>query len=401
MTSHVLKKIAFKLRYVLPLFLFTGHILVTYGYNFRKDKRISEFFRGGWNDAGHYHHIAVKGYYLAGYDRALPVKQKISTNILWFPGYPLILRIVFLLAGNIHIAAPLVNYGLFLACCYLLFFYVFLEYNALAAAFTTFAFTAFPTSFFFQQSFPYALMIVIMLLYLLIQRQVRNRLLREGLSFLLAVYLSLTYPTGFLFFWVPLAGYCRSVYERLVHDMRRDGSRPEKSVLCRAILPMLRKLNYLKLVLITVPFALGVLIFYSYLYFKFGDFFIMNNIQKIQFGRSFANPFLIIGREFFSPGHLIRDYEKFLPFVFFLAIVFFFNVHVRLSHWFYLVAGLLFSPFTGTMLCVYRHYIIFFPIYIVIGTSPRHPLLKTVFLGTVFYLGLKYYYYPYLLGNLM
>ncbi len=370
-----------RLWFLIPLILVLAHISLTQGFNRARYRQFQGPFLKGWWDAGHYRTIAATGYYYK-----IQPDGAIKTNITWFPGYPLLLRAAFRLTGRASLAVLILAYGLFTLNAYLMFFYMRRQWRLNAAVITTAAFCFFPTSFYFQLGFPYNLVITLMLVYLFAEHWTSRPLTAAGVKFTAAFWMALSYPTAWIFDIVPLTSLALNEIKRGTALIRRPEEYRRtagKALLCIA------------------PFALGLLTVSLFYYVTFGDFFLINSLQKTQFGRSWANPFGVILREFMSVRNIWTGRNTLVVIVFATAMGIFYSSSLPFGFLLFTLCGLLFSPFTGSMEAVYRHYVLLFPAYMTIGLSRRPVFIKVLFLIAVFLAGLKFYFAPFLNHDLV
>ncbi len=384
--------------FIVPLIFFAGHILVTQAYQMRRADKIVAFVTGGWADAEAYKNIAENGRFFANSDRTAPEKPS-ARHVALFPGYSLVLGAVNLWVRHIDGAAFFTNYALFYLACCLLFFWVRSFFDLQSAVFSLAAFVCFPTSWYFQLSYPYHLTIVWMLLYLIISRHPLEReWLRQPLLFITAVFLSLTYPAGFLFFLGPLTEQVTAAFFQTPGVFRSTGLL--KSTAARISMTA-AAVNIPKTLLTVLPFFLGIVLYGSYLYFTFGDFSIVEKLLTQMFNHAYANPFAVIARSFTDAANVFNNYETLIFIIYTGAAITFFSSRLPAGLILFLTAGLLLPPLTGSMVGNYRFYTILFPVYIMIGVSRRPLPIKAAFLFFTLIIGLKKYFYPYLLEHLI
>jgi hypothetical protein len=180
---------------------------------------------------------------------------------------------------------------------------------------------------------------------------------RDAGLFILALAMSLTYPTGILFAFIPLIWYWRA---------KHTGEKSADS-----------SLRLTNLLIYIIPFFLGPLLLFTYFYFKFDDFFLFLHFQE-KFDRSWAFPLWIMLKTLFS--YSILRPENVTVLWYGLIFVLFYPYKIRRELWILALILYFFSPATGTMMSIYRHYLIIFPAYLMVGVSQRPIWLKTVFI---------------------
>jgi hypothetical protein len=230
---------------------------------------------------------------------------------------------------------------------------------------------AYPVSFYHLTAFPYNYTLLCMSGYMLVyDSKLRGRMLWLGL---LAFYCSLTYPSAIVFAIYPLGIEVEKMYRT-------------------------RRLRILPAIYYGSPFALAVLAFYLHLYSVRGDFLAYLNHQSGHFQRNFSNPLeavLVYFRELplLSPENITALYI-----LFFLAL--FACRKLGLALWCYVIMLIAFSPLTGSFQCVYRHYLLAFPMHYMFGLSDKRRSVKVPFVVLCLYLGLRPFFAYYIKGQL-
>ncbi|UCD16714.1 MAG: hypothetical protein JSV44_09670 [Candidatus Zixiibacteriota bacterium] len=342
-------------RYFIPLTIYLVMVGIYVGYSVIADNFF--LFKPVW-DIKHYIDISETGYEARPCTPDDYPPGRICGNVGWYPAWPIAIKIFRpLLGGSSHVTFIALAFAFTLAGFLLLFRFIQQRHNTGQATLTLLAAAFGPASFYFLSGFPYALFLLLLMLYFFLLYASSDRSREIGL-FLVAIAISAAYPTGILVAVVPAVWFIFS---------RRERAPSVSSVAYWATLA-----RYV------VPFALGVLLLWMYFYFKFDNFFIQLDFQE-KYQRTQAIPFVVMYKSLvnypvFSPENAVIIWYG-LAFVLFLPF--------RLKHEL-LVLGLLlflFSPATGTTMSIYRHYLIVLPAYMVIGTSDRPLWLKILFIA--------------------
>jgi hypothetical protein len=318
-------------------------------------------------DIGHYLTISEIGYEVSPCtDAAGNRTGGICGNVGWYPAWPLIVATVRPLLGG---SSQLAFAGLAHLFCLLFFIALFELISKLkdreAATITVLAVAMSPASFYLLTGFPYSLMLLLLSIYILLLYR-PHRLLRDIGLFSSALTISLCYPTGLLFALIPFIWFIRT-------------ERKNKSGL--------RKIsNWLSLFKYLLPFILGPLLLWAYFYFKFDDFFLQLHFQE-KFGRTWAFPLLVIYKALVNFSLLRPENATILWYGFIFLL--FGPYKIRAELWITAIFLFLFSPATGTVMSIYRHYLIILPAYIIIGASTRPFWIKIGFLTIGLILSLK------------
>jgi hypothetical protein len=230
-------------------------------------------------------------------------------------------------------------------------------YDSRSAVITLLAVACAPASFYLLTGFPYALFMSLFALYLLLLYS-RPDTKKELALFLTALAISLTYPTGILIAVIPL------VYR--IADLRQQPS-------------VVRKLKpWLKLSLSLLPFILGPLLLWTYFYFKFDNFFLQLDFQA-KYGRTWTFPLYVLYKSLVN--YPLSSPENITIIWYGLIFLLFLPFRLKKELWILGLVMFLFSLTTGTTMSIYRHYLIIFPGYMLIGSSSRPLWLKVVFIA--------------------
>jgi hypothetical protein len=332
-------------------------------------------FRPVW-DIGHYLTIARSGYEVHPCNPAVdyPVGRYCG-NVGWFPAWPLALRILSL--GQVEIGILIWPY-VFCLLGFVLFYNILrLLANTPAAIMGTVALASLPGAFYFLTGFPYGFMLALFSLYLyyLYHPQARGRMY---ILPIIAVIISLSYPSAFLTAIIPFVLVIREYFRNR-----------EKRSASRAI----GNLAYY-----IVPFALGPLLLSLYFYLKFDDFLLILHFQE-KYARQWNIPLAVIWQS-------LRDYpalsvENAALIYYGLIFIVFARYRTRPELVGYFVLFYLFSPTTGSLMSVYRHYLLLFPAAMVIGASDRPLWVKISYMALGLLLSLLRYYPVFMNGRLI
>lgn len=282
---------------------------------------------------------------------------KICGNAGWYPFWPLVVKIFRpLLGGSSQLAFIGLAFLFTFLSFQLLYRWAQAAYDRLTAIIAVAALAFSPSGFYLLSGFPYALFILLFTLYLYLYYN-ENIRFRMAALFLIALGISLTYPTGLLLLLIPLIGNLRN---RL-----REKSRLQSASF------------WLRQILYALPFILGPLLLWSYFYFKFDDFFLQLHFQE-KYQRTWDFPLTVIFQSFTHyPWHTPEN----LTLLWYgLAFFIFFPYRVGIELVSFSLVMFLFSPATGTTMSLYRHYLIIFPLYLMIAASPRPRWFKMVYI---------------------
>ena len=340
---------------VVPIIIFIAFVGIYIGISLVRDNYY--LFQPVW-DVGHYLTISEDGYEtFPCRDARGNLAGTVCGNVGWYPMWPLVVALVRPILGGSSPAAFMVLTYLFCLLSFI-FLYRLIEkiYSAGAAVFSLLALAFGPASFYLITGFPYAFFLFLFTVYLYLLYQFSGIKRDIGL-FITALAISLTYPTGILFVFIPLLWY----FGRNNTEGKPSGS-------------AMRLLTLLKYI---IPFILGPLLLCAYFYFKFDDFFLLLHFQE-KFDRTWAFPLWIMLKTLLNYS-LLRP-ENVTVLWYGLIFVLFYPYKIRRELWIMALILYFFSPATGTMMSIYRHYLIIFPAYLIVGTSERPVWLKAVFI---------------------
>ncbi len=321
-------------------------------------------------DAEHYFSIASDGYEVFPCDWN---PEAICGNVGWFPFYPMVAKIIGW-AGVDH------RYGLLgiswlslLGAMLIIYRMVADRLGERSALYSLIALAAFPSSFFFLTAFPYALylLLAVTILYLLEKN-------RSWLMIPLTGFLTVTYPSGAVIGFV-LLYYLLSNYRKL-----RPGER---------------------IVVVSSIGAIGaaMFIYFAYYWMTFDNFFLYTSIHaQYYYSHQIMLPFVTFYRVLTEMSISSPVYVMVL-FVL-ITIPLMYNRRLPVSWQVFMFGILLFTPTMGTCDCYYRHIVIAFPMFIMIGSAIESKWRRYLLIpyGLVsLYLAWDVYFTTYKIGQLM
>lgn len=290
-------------------------------------------------DGQHYYSIAHNGY------EAFPCPENnslICGNVGWFPFYPLVGRIVgtvlSLFGVGFRWALPLTSLFSLWGALLILFSMVEKRYDFRTAIYAITAMLLFPSSFYFAAAFPYSLFLLLSLLvFFLLEKR------RYLLTAIPAGLLTITYPSGIVIA-LPLLWILFS----------------ERKILTNK--------NSLNLLISFMSTGFSLLIYSLYNWWKFGDFFLYLHFQqKPYYAHDIAFPLVTIFKSLMT---FQFDHPVYIMLVFIiLAAALFYNKRVLVPWQIFMFGILLFTPTAGTTDCYYRHIVVAFPLFVMVGNS--------------------------------
>ena len=145
-----------------------------------------QFTQSAWSrwDGSHYIYLAQHWYTAVGDE---------ANFIVFFPLYPLILKLIVLIFGNAQISSILTSIILFLLGLYFFYKLVAIDYSQRVAAYATIAITIFPTSYFFNSPYTESLFLLFFSITMYAAR--KEKWILSGIFSGLA---TITRPFGFL-----------------------------------------------------------------------------------------------------------------------------------------------------------------------------------------------------------
>jgi len=274
-------------------------------------------------------------------------------NIVFFPLYPFLIRILsFFTTGNLILAGWILS-STFLLLTLFYFFKLVKEFHPETNHYLPIIFLlVFPTAFFFNAVYTESLFLFLSLA--TFYYGLKKNFLYAGIFGLFA---SLTRVTGILLF-IPL------IWEYL-----RNNNFKLKSIINQKILPIF-----------LVP--LGTFSFFLYHYFKFGNFLLFFEVQK-NWGRAFT---LQKGHfDFFSNPAIVNFILDVVFIVFVFIILFFVFKKLRTSYGLYMLTTIAIALSTGTFMSIGRYILVLFPIYILLASIKNQHLQQAwMFISILF-----------------
>lgn len=313
--------------------MFLTIVLIAFQTGGRKYRSLSREL-AQW-DGQHYLTIARDGYEM---NPPTSVRPRISGNVGWFPLYPLLGRLVSVTGLSMPWSMAVASWLCFWLAMLVLYSVINSKYGERSAIFTMLAVLFYPASFYFVTSFPYSLYLLLAsLAYYMLHEK------KYALLILPAAGLAVTYPSGALI-GLPLA----------YHLLRHWKS--------------LRRPDRLWLIVAIFSIAAAIFFFFLYYHFKFGDFFLYLTYQGQWFHHhKLTFPLFTLYRYLtaLSFAHL-----EFLILVLTLGTaILVYTRKVEVEWQLYMIGILLFTPTFGTVQCYYRHVIVAFPLFLMVGLA--------------------------------
>ncbi|MFH1035445.1 MAG: hypothetical protein V1806_13130 [Pseudomonadota bacterium] len=283
----------------------------------------------------------------------------ISGNYPWHMLLPLLGRLWHLAGVDIDWAMMLVVWPAAGAVFFLLFRLVRELYGASSARWTLAALVGYPCSWYLLLGYPYALALAFSLAYFLAVRHHRLAW-AVGLGYLLG----LTYPTALLAGILPLF--------LLTPEIRA----------ARDPWPLLKEL-----IIVSLAPALGLITFCLHHWYLFDDFFLPITGHEM-WGRHPAWPWsaLVDGIMHDPP-----QYPEAITMVLILGAMVVFSHGMHPALWALLIITVVAGPSSGSLEAVYRQNVMAWPLYVLIGSSPRSRWLKMAWLWLSVYFSLKWF----------
>lgn len=290
-------------------------------------------------DGQHYYSIAYNGY------ESFPCPEDnslICGNVGWFPFYPIVASavgaVLSLFGINFQWALPITSLLSLWAALLLMFYMIERWHSHKTAIYSIIAMLLFPTSFYYATAFPYSLFLLLSLLvfFLLDRRQYLIASIPAGL-------LTITYPSGIVIA-LPILWTIISEWKAL---------NPK---------------NKLSLFIGLASTGFSILVYCLYNWWKFDDFLLYLHFQeKPYYAHEATFPLIPIFESLatFQFGHPV-----YITLVFIILIVLlFYNKRVLVPWLIFMFGILLFTPTAGTTDCYYRHIVVAFPLFAMIGIS--------------------------------
>lgn len=286
-------------------------------------------------DAQHYLSISRDGY------EKFPCLQNpdyICGNVGWFPFYPLMGRIIGLTGIGAGWAMVITSWLALWGAMILLYRLVKDRFGDKAALTTLVAFLVFPSSFYFLTAFPYALFLFVVLLifFFLEQKKYMAMILPCG-------FLAITYPSGIMIS-LPVIYVLATRWKELTGK--------QKTALAACLGAM----------------GMSLFLYAGYNWYRFDDFFLYLHFQsQSYYAHEISFPVITIWKSLAS----LPVYDPIsLMLLFVLMIVTLFYSKKIPATWLIFMFGiLLFTPTMGTTTSYYRHIVVAFPLYVLVGTA--------------------------------
>ncbi len=287
-------------------------------------------------DSGWYLSIAEKGYYyIAG----------AASNVVFFPLYPLLMKIISWLIGNQTLLAGIIisHLALFGA---LYFFYKLarLDLSEQTSWRALFYLLLFPTSFYLISVYTEALFLFLAILAFYLARQYK-----WWLAGLVGLLLSLTKPWG--------AAIALPLLIEYLDQQNFNWRKIKKDILALLLLPA------------------GALVYMTFLKIKFGSFWLFASSQKIWHLDTAFNPFFTLQKYWQNifitiSSNLPYQSAISIDFAFFasvllLSILIFFKL--RKSYGIYALLATLIPAFSGILISMSRYALVIFPLYLLLA----------------------------------
>ncbi|UCE23423.1 MAG: hypothetical protein JSU74_08950 [Candidatus Zixiibacteriota bacterium] len=289
-----------------------------------------------------------------GYESFPPTTTQpyITGNVGWFPFYPLLGRAL----SYTGLTTPWSLIVLSWICLWLALIVIYSlvesKFGERTAIFTVLAAFLYPTSFYFVAAFPYSLYLLLAVVtFYLLHRQ------KYALLWLPTAGLAVTYPSGMVIA-LPIAYHLIRHWKAL--------RRSQRVWLAVAILAI----------------GVAILAYFFHYYVKFGDFFLYFHYQsQYLHGHSLTFP-LVTLYKFMT--ELSFTHLEFLIVALTLGFAVLTYTRKMDGEWqVYLLAVLLFTPTFGTIQCYYRHVLVAFPLFVMLGMAAGSPRRKYLFGGYV------------------
>jgi hypothetical protein len=292
-------------------------------------------------DGQHYLSIARDGY------EKFPCpwgKEYICGNIGWFPFYPLLGRLVGQVIGplglDMRVAMLAVSWLALWLALLVLYRLVENKFGPRSALYSVAALLLFPSSFYFLTAFPYSvfLLLAVCVFYGLEKEKYFPIIPAVGA-------LAVTYPSGMVV-GLPLLATLIIKWKNLKPNQRWS----------------------LLFALLTI--CLALVLYFGYYWWRFGDFFLYQRFQsQSYYAHRPTFPFLPIVNTLIS---FRWDDPVFIMLSFLLIVtVAFYSRTIPVPWQVFMFGILLFTPSFGTTTCYYRHIVVAFPLYTMIGASAQ------------------------------
>ncbi|MFQ5498840.1 MAG: hypothetical protein ACE5FH_04130 [Candidatus Zixiibacteriota bacterium] len=288
-------------------------------------------------DGQHYLSIARDGYvkFPCSFDRTY-----ICGNVGWFPFYPIVASTIALSGLSINAAMLVTSWAAFAIALVLLYQLLLARFDRRVALTSLIALLLYPGSFYFLTSFPYALYLLLSI--------TTFRLLHHGRYGWLPLpvgLLAITYPSGIVI-GLPLLWILVAQWRSLQVSQRLWLSGSLASI------------------------GLTLFLYGCFYWWKFGDFFLYSRFQgQSYYAHEPAFPLTVI-YETLTVLPITQPVPLMLLFAGLITAVFF-TRRLPAPWQIYLFGLLLFTPTFGTTDCYYRHLVVAFPLFVLVGLGVR------------------------------
>ena len=294
-------------------------------------------------------------------------------NVGWFPLYPIVGRAISWTGIGTTWSLIILSWLALWGALLVLYRLVSEKYNDRVAVFSLGALLLFPTSFYYLTAFPYSLylLLAVTILYLMEHKRYWPLIPLTGL-------LTVSYPSGLLI-GLPLA--------YLLVAGWRDHSKSQRLALTTAL----------------VSIGIALSLYCGYYWLRFDDFFLYSHFQSQGgFNHSLSIPFVTLIKSYLS---LELSDPTFMMLVLIpILLIAFYRRSVPVSWQLFMFGAMLFTPTFGTTMCYYRHVVIAFPLFVMIGlaadSAKRRYLLPLYGIASII-LALEVYLFWYKAGQLM
>ncbi len=325
------------------------------------------FFSPSWRDwvpprwdGVHYLSIAERGYEIKRCDSSLAQQGWIWCGNPWFPGWPywneILWRGMGLRALGLSLNAVFLSQAalLLLGLMTLLgrYSHYFLREvggrearsQRALGAWSCAALVCQPGSFYFLTQFPYTFTLLTGFLFLIFYRMgleagARKFKIAAAVS---GAWTGLAYPTGFFFLVYPFADFLKKAVQQKV-------------------------LGLGKIFFWFGVFGFGTLAVCLIFYYKF-DLFWLYFEHNAQYSRTGGNPFGVLW-DLFQVGSMNERLTFLWYAVGVVLIGFLAHQPWREPSFYFLLLAILFSPLTGSWICLYRHYLLCLPLGALLGSG--------------------------------
>ena len=331
-----------------------------------KTGRPLDYLMGAPFDAHWYREITVNGYILNRHDSGVMYH---TGNYCWYPLLPLLAKPFHALGLTRHLSTMFTAWLAALGAFYLLYHQARRMYGVRAGRYSLLALAGWPVSFYLLLGYPYGLGILFGVAYFAALD--RRRYAWAGLwGFLLG----LSYPTGvfagvlLLFIMLPR-----------IHQAEDPW-------------PQVRGAVWAGMALL-----LGFLAIFIHHWWAFDDFFLVTSSQ-VKWGRVTTLPWKVIWDQL---GKLAVLHQEALGLVWIGALMLGLGHKLRAGLWALMLAFVLVPAASGNLIANYRQYLMAWPLFLMMGSSPRPAWLKLLLAAVGLGLAWKIYLPLWIAGKLV